>query len=227
MRPAAAVSLRARRRRVLTLAKTGRARRPAYLLCMTFSTHTIFLIRAAAALWLCVAVLLSPPPAQAEPMLLDTFEPPITSRWSYVADTVMGGRSTGRGELLSEDGESFARLTGTVSTANNGGFIQIRRALTDLSQAQIEGVRLRVRGNDQAYFIHLRTRQSDRPWAYYQAEFFAAGDWQDVTLPFEAFRPSTRGLPATFEPQDLISIGIVAYGRDHEAALDVSEVGFF
>jgi len=149
------------------------------------------------------------------------------SRWSYVADTVMGGRSTGQGELLTEGGISFARLSGNVTTANNGGFIQIRRPFPSLSTSTYSGVKLTVRGNSETYFVHLRTQQSNRPWAYYQAEFLTTQSWTEVYIPFENFTASTGFLPAEFEPSDLISIGIVAYGRDHQAQLDLSELALF
>ena len=42
--------------------------------------------------------------------------------WAYLADTVMGGVSQGRAEFSN----GALRLTGQVSTENNGGFIQVR-----------------------------------------------------------------------------------------------------
>ena len=46
--------------------------------------------------------------------------------WQYISDQTMGGVSNGQA-VLDKDGDMiFARLTGNVSTANNGGFIQIR-----------------------------------------------------------------------------------------------------
>ena len=46
--------------------------------------------------------------------------------WQYISDQTMGGISNGQA-VLDKDGDIiFARLTGNVSTANNGGFIQIR-----------------------------------------------------------------------------------------------------
>ena len=160
-------------------------------------------------------------------MLLDDFQPPLTSEWVYLADTVMGGRSQGDGALLNEDGLAFARLTGNVTTANNGGFIQIRRNLPDLSDVPAQGIRLIVRGNDQPYFIHLRTGQSIRPWAYYAQSFDAPSQWQEVRLPFADFEPSARFMSRSIDVGDLKTLGIVAYGRDHVALLDVAEVGLY
>ena len=62
-------------------------------------------------------------------MLVDDFQSGPEKRWRFFADTVMGGVSSGNVEFATKDGVSFARLTGDVSTANNGGFIQIRHEL--------------------------------------------------------------------------------------------------
>ena len=48
-------------------------------------------------------------------------------------------------------------MTGRVSTENKGGFIQIRMELPTPPSAESAGVRLVVRGNEQRYFVHLRT----------------------------------------------------------------------
>ena len=43
------------------------------------------------------------------------------SDWKYVSDRVMGGVSEGNVYLEKDGDTSFARLTGDVSTRNNGG----------------------------------------------------------------------------------------------------------
>lgn len=151
--------------------------------------------------------------------------------WRFVTDGVMGGVSTGRLAFDSRDGVDFARLTGTVSTENNGGFIQLRAGL-NLSGlpdggAGLTGIRITSRGNGETYFIHLRTRDNRRPWHYYAAAFTAGDDWRQATLPFDSFRHSAGMAPATPSAQDIISVGIVAYGRDHRADVSVSEIGFY
>ena len=49
----------------------------------------------------------------------------IGGRWSYTSDRVMGGVSNGGGGYDEVDGRMAIRLFGQVSTANNGGFIQV------------------------------------------------------------------------------------------------------
>ena len=46
--------------------------------------------------------------------------------WRFFTDNVMGGISTGQLAFAREDGQTYARMTGRVSTANRGGFIQMR-----------------------------------------------------------------------------------------------------
>ena len=46
------------------------------------------------------------------------------ANWSAISDNVMGGISEVNFYEVEEGEEKFYRLEGTVSTANNGGFIQ-------------------------------------------------------------------------------------------------------
>lgn len=169
-------------------------------------------------------LLLLAAPAMAEPMLIDDFSTGAESRWRYTSDRVMGGISDGRAGLGAEGDISFAQLRGTVSTANNGGFIQIRQDLASPLPADASGITLRMRGNGETYYIHLRPKASRRPWQYYQAAFQSTENWKEVTLPWAAFQPQ-GGLEAGFSPQDILSLGIVAYGADYQAALDIDWIG--
>ena len=83
----------------------------------------------------------------------------------------MGGLSEGN-VSLEQDGEmTFIRLSGNVSTENNGGFIQLRTS-TSMSNKplmfksihnsrkdgkKIKGVRLNVRGNGETYHVFYST----------------------------------------------------------------------
>jgi hypothetical protein len=87
-------------------------------------------------------------------------------------------------------------------------------------------VRLIVRGNSQRYFVHLRTSGTRLPWQYYQAGFEVGPDWRRCACPST---PSV--LPALLarmpRADRITSLGVVAYGRDHAAEIDVAEVGFY
>jgi len=162
-----------------------------------------------------------------EPVMVDSFDNNSQSRWDFIADTVMGGVSTGQVSFARDDGFSYARLTGTVSTENRGGFIQVRKELTEKPPRGAKGVRLVVRGNGQTYFIHLRTRSTVLPWQYYQGSFKTTQSWTEVRIPFSSFKASGQMMRSQPKAEALKSIGIVAYGRDHEAMIDVREIGFF
>lgn len=166
------------------------------------------------------------PPALAEATRIEDFAMQPETRWRFFTDNVMGGVSTGQVTFLQEGGRPHARMTGRVSTANRGGFIQMRLDLASQPPADATGLRLVVRGNDQRYFVHLRTSGTVLPWQYYQAGFDVTRAWTEVVLPFEVFRASGALLRAVPRPESLSSLAVVAYGRDHDAEIEVREVGF-
>jgi len=165
-------------------------------------------------------------------MTEDMITEDMAAHWRFITDGVMGGVSRGRLRFGQDaDGTGFARMTGTVSTANNGGFIQFRAGvdfagLVDRG-ADPAGLRLRVRGNGETYYIHLRTRANRRPWHYYAASFPTSAGWREVNLPFAGFRHSAGLSDAPPDPGDITSIGIVAYGRDHEVDLSVADMTIY
>ncbi|AXI46278.1 NADH ubiquinone oxidoreductase [Sulfitobacter sp. SK012] len=169
----------------------------------------------------------APSPLIAEGNIIGNFERQPETRWRFFADTVMGGVSSGQVTFETDDEAAYAHMTGRVSTANNGGFIQIRTELQDEAPVGTTGVRLIVRGNDQVYFVHLRTSGTVLPWQYYQAGFDVTRNWTEVRLPFAVFEASGRMLRKIPRAQSLRSVGIVAYGRDHDAEIDIREVGFY
>jgi hypothetical protein len=148
-------------------------------------------------------------------------------RWRFFTDTVMGGVSSGRVVFGEEDGQPQARMTGRVSTANRGGFIQMRMELDTPPPDGATGVRLVVRGNGERYFVHLRTSGTILPWQYYQAGFDTTGTWTEVRLPFTAFHPSGALLRAEPRPASVTSLAVVAFGRDHDADITLREAGFY
>jgi hypothetical protein len=159
--------------------------------------------------------------------LIEDFTMQPETRWRFFTDQVMGGVSTGGVTFAQEDGRAFARMTGRVSTANRGGFIQMRLDLASPPPQGTTGVRLIVRGNDQRYFVHLRTDGTVLPWQYYQAGFDVTESWNEVRLPLDAFSASGALLRSVPAPGSLTSVAVVAYGRDHDARIVVREVGFY
>lgn len=163
----------------------------------------------------------------AEQMILDDFSESSNLQWDYISDQVMGGVSDGKLQIVTNEAESFARLSGEVSTENNGGFIQFRTNLSDIDKGNIKGIFLKVRGNNQKYYVHLRTKGTLLPWQYYQGEFDVQAQWQLIKLPLESFVASSGWLRKKVKSTSIKSMGIVASGRDHRAELSVSEVGFY
>lgn len=167
-----------------------------------------------------VAAVLLTGPARAQGDLM-VMTPATALDWSYLADTVMGGVSQGMARIEA----GALRLTGTVSTANRGGFIQARIALPNGLPDGAVALRLRVRGNGERYFIHLRTTRTALPWQYFQQGFDTGPDWAEVTLPLSGFTASGRLMAGHVRPQDVRSVGLVAYGRDHVADVSLQALG--
>lgn len=141
------------------------------------------------------------------------------SDWMFVADGVMGGVSEGEMRFEEHAGEVGLRLTGTVRTENNGGFIQMRTTLEAPMPRGAEALKIRVRGNGEQYAVHLRTAASRRPWHSYRASFETGPDWTDLTLPFQRFAASDPSLPVLVPAGEVRSIGLVAIGRAFQADL--------
>ena len=57
--------------------------------------------------------------------------------------------------------------------------------------------------------------------------FEVSGTWAEVRLPFELFKRSGRLLREVPRANSLKSIAVVAFGRDHDAKIDVQELGFY
>ena len=102
--------------------------------------------------------------------MIDDFTKDSDKRWEFFTDQVMGGVSEGTASILSDNNGSYVRLEGSVSTANNGGFIQIRRDLRD-GPKEAKGLLLKVKGNGENYYIHLRTGGTVLLWQYYKISF--------------------------------------------------------
>jgi len=150
--------------------------------------------------------------------------------WQYVSDRVMGGVSDGQ-VTLEQDGEMYyARLTGNVSTKNNGGFIQLRSGVSfsnsEKDGKNLRGVRLNVRGNGETYYIHIRTNESWSPSDYYSTTFIADSEWKMIDLPFNIFERRWSN-DSSLDAKKIRSFGIVAYGRDYISDVSVSTIEFY
>jgi hypothetical protein len=150
-----------------------------------------------------------------------------TSEWSYQADTVMGGVSDGSAEFKGNGSEKFIRLIGEVSTANNGGFIQVRSSIPWEIAKGKTGIKINVRGNGEQYYLHIRNSSTRLPWHYYQQGFETTSTWREIKLPFQFFKRSSSVLRNLVKQSTIKSIAIVAYGKDHTADISVMSLEFY
>lgn len=154
----------------------------------------------------------------------------LGTRWRMFTDRVMGGVSTGTSGYTKIDGKISLRLTGSVSLANNGGFIQVALPLERGGKAfdamDYTGVKLVVRGNGESYHLHLRTSRTRLPWQYYQGEFSTrAGEWIEILLPFEQFQG--QAITASLDTRRLTRIAVVAIKKEFEADVAIHRLGFY
>lgn len=166
-------------------------------------------------------------PAMAQTILFDDFTDKPAERWEFITDQVMGGVSTGNVSFMTEKGTSYARMTGNVSLKNNGGFIQLRRRVTSHFDKSKQGLELKLRGNKQQYFVHIRTTGTFLPWQYYHAPLSSNSDWTIVRMPFSMFERSSGFLSKKITAKNIRSVGIVAFGKEHEVQLDVKQISIF
>ena len=145
------------------------------------------------------------------------------NNWAYLADTVMGGVSQGGAEFSA----GALRLTGQVSTKNNGGFIQVRTRIDQTETVGKSGVKIKVKGNGDVYFIHIRNASARLPWQYYTASFQTSEKWKDITISFDEFEKSATLMPRKLKPDSIKTIGIVAYGKDHDADVSIANLEFY
>lgn len=159
--------------------------------------------------------------------MIEDFSGAPEARWEFISDQVMGGVSTGQVTLRQEDGQTVLHLSGSVSTENNGGFIQARLKLPARLPEGARGLEVKVKGDGQTYYIHARTSGTILPWNFYQAPFDAAPEWTTLRIPFQRFEAKGMLLRSTLAPDAIKSVAIVAFGRDHIAEVSVAGIGFY
>lgn len=152
----------------------------------------------------------------------------LGTSWRLVADTVMGGKSVGRLESATIDGHDALCLRGRVSLENGGGFLQASLDLDAtgaLDARAYAGIELVVRGNGEAYNVHLRTRDTRIVWQSYRAPFRTGPAWRSVRLPFGCFQPYRIQRP--LDRAQLRRLGLVAIGRAMDVELWVARVALY
>ena len=167
-----------------------------------------------------------------EDMILDQLKnPKLTNqsqKWNFVTDQVMGGVSTGKFIVEEVDGMKCYRMTGNVSTKNNGGFIQIRTKLSpEINSKDFNGVYIKVYGNEKSYNLHLRTGLTLAPWQYYSYTFTTTKNWIEIRAPLKEFKKSNFYQPKSILGQNIKSIGLVAGFDNFKSDICLGEIGFY
>jgi hypothetical protein len=153
----------------------------------------------------------------------------LGTSWQRFTDQVMGGRSRAASVIEVLDGRRCLRLTGEVSLANNGGFIQVALPLAErgrvLEAQGWTGLRLLVRGAGDGYYLHLRTADCRLPWQYYDVELPCGPQWSEVEIAFADFQP--RSLGAALDLSGLQRLGVVAGKKAFTADIAVARIELY
>jgi len=153
----------------------------------------------------------------------------LAPNWEFVSDTVMGGVSSGAVAEEIVAGRSATVLRGTVSLENNGGFIQMAFDLheggADVDVSAWDGIEIDAYGDGGTYDVRLRTAQLTRPWQSFRSYFVGEPHWTKVKIPFSSL--VSHRVEAVFDPTCLRRIGVLAIGRERDACLAVSNIGFY
>ena len=133
----------------------------------------------------------SPPPLQAG--LIFDFQKPaadLSQTWGALDDVVMGGVSSSAFQLQ----DQAALFTGTVSTANSGGFASVRTRNFEppMNLVKYTGLELRVQGDGQRYKFFVRDSDAWDSIGYAYGFDTTANQWITVKIPFAAMTPVLR-----------------------------------
>jgi len=153
----------------------------------------------------------------------------LDPKWEFIADTVMGGVSTGTVSEETFEGRGAAVLRGEVSLDNDGGFVQMAFDLHEHNASEDvslwDGIEVTVWGNGETYDLRVRTTQLTRSWQSFRTEIPTKPEWQTLRIPFEKL--IAHRVDAVFDPICLRRIGIVAIGHEFSALVAVSSIGFY
>ena len=108
--------------------------------------------------------------------------------WYVRNDGVMGGVSSSRVKVKG----GVLTFTGQVRLENNGGFSGVRSSPSRFDLSGFSSLQLRVRGDGKRYALQLGTSTTNG--VTYRGEFnTVAGQWLEVTIPLNTFRPTRSG----------------------------------
>ena len=149
--------------------------------------------------------------------------------WRFIKDQVMGGKSDGSMSLKEFTNQNFDFISakGNVST-DGGGFLMFRKEINANNLSNFSKVKFKARGNNEKYFIHIKTKGSIFPWVRYLGEFEVTDEWQDFEIEFTEFIRYSNKTPKkrNLNPKKIKLIGVEASGRDFDMEIDIASMSF-
>ncbi len=149
--------------------------------------------------------------------------------WRFIKDQVMGGKSDGSMSLKEFTNQNFDFISakGNVST-DGGGFLMFRKEINANNLSNFSKVKFKARGNNEKYFIHIKTKGSIFPWVRYLGEFEVTDEWQDFEIEFTEFIRYSNNNPKkrNLNPKKIKLIGVEASGRDFDMEIDIASMSF-
>lgn len=153
----------------------------------------------------------------------------VSDIWGALDDVVMGGVSQS-GIQPDPDG---VRFSGTVSTANSGGFASVRTRNFEppIDLSPFTGVELHVKGDGQRYKFMLRTETRWDGIAHCYSFDTEADTWITIRIPFTAFVPVFRAKTvdnAPLNPSRIHAMQLMLSKFEYDGALNPRfQPGFF
>ena len=146
-----------------------------------------------------------------------------STKWFTTNDDVMGGVSTSSMRRLSNGSALFS---GTVSTANNGGFAMVRLPLNAKLGEGNSKIILTVKGDGKKYQFRIKSKRYQRYW--YVQTFQTSNTLQEIVLPLEDFYPAFRGYrlnSSNFSANQLKEIAVlIGNKKDESFALEIEKI---
>ena len=148
-------------------------------------------------------------------MIFDFKNSSGTENWYVVNDDVMGGVSASK---LNINKDGYAKFSGRVSTANNGGFASVRYRFNPISIDGNTKIVLRVKGDDKSYQLRVKSSASD--YYSYVCSFDTSKDWELIEVDLKDMYPSFRGMKlpmGNFDEASIEELSILIGNKKNES----------
>ena len=150
---------------------------------------------------------------------LNTF---AMNEWYAYTDNVMGGKS----ELVAQQNQDVIKLSGTVSTRNNGGFVRLATN-PNIASNDVKGIRFMAKGNNEVYDLHVTLKGMKMPpWSFFSKKFSVSDEWSEYQIEFTEFEK--YGYSARkFNPKNIRELSFAGYGRDFAVDLELKDIELY